>query len=81
MPKLVVDNGRTGWYLRVLDGGIVASGDALSLVDRPYPQWTIEAVNRVAYNHPIGAAAARALSACPLLADAWRSKFRKLLAT
>ncbi len=79
MPQLVIDSGRTGWYLRVLEAGIVSSGDSLELVDKPYPQWTIEAVNDVAYNRdPIDTAAARELSECPLLAEAWRSKFRKL---
>ena len=47
MPKLVVQSGRTGWYLRVLETGDVECGDALTLVDRPFPRWTIDAVNAV----------------------------------
>jgi MOSC domain-containing protein YiiM len=80
MPKLVVQSGRTGWYLRVLDTGDVESGDALTLVERPYPRWTIDAVNSVAYGHGVVAdiEAARELAGCPALAAAWRGKLGKL---
>ena len=47
MPKLVVQSGRTGWYLRVLETGDVECGDTLTLVDRPFARWTIDAVNAV----------------------------------
>ena len=50
MPKLVVQSGRTGWYLRVLETGDVECGDALTLLDRPFSRWTIDAVNAVAYS-------------------------------
>jgi MOSC domain-containing protein YiiM len=78
MPKLVVRNGRTGWYLRVLEPGVVQGGDTLALVERPFAKWTIEAINDVAYNRS-GArdlAAARELSECPALAQAWRDDFK-----
>jgi MOSC domain-containing protein YiiM len=81
MPKLVVKNGRTGWYLRVLATGDVECGDALTLVDRPFPRWTIDAVNAVAYGRG-GTAdieAARDLANCPALAESWRAKFRSLV--
>ena len=50
MPKLVLQSGRTGWYLRVLEEGGVERGDTLALVERPFPRWTIDAVNAVAYS-------------------------------
>jgi len=80
MPKLVIHSGRTGWYLRVLETGTVESGQVLALDDRPYPQWTIEAVNDVAYrrNGTTDVGAARALSTCPALSQAWRADFRDL---
>ena len=49
LPKLVVRSGRSGWYLRVLEGGDVAAGQVLALGDRPYPKWTIDMVNRLTY--------------------------------
>lgn len=80
MPKLVVESGRTGWYLRVIETGDVERGDTLTLIDRPFPQWTINAVNDVAYSR--GGVAdvegARQLSNCSALAEAWRAGFRRV---
>lgn len=36
---------RTGFYLRVLTPGMVQAGDALKLLERPYPTFTIQLVN------------------------------------
>jgi ferredoxin-NADP reductase len=35
---------RTGWYYRVLREGTVNSGDELKLVERKWPEWTIERI-------------------------------------
>src|SRR3546814_12930208 len=37
----VVKTRRTGWYYRVLEPGAVRAGDALDLVERPYPDWPL----------------------------------------
>ena len=78
MPKLVLQSGHTGWYLRVLEPGVVEEGDVLTLSERPFPQWTIDAVNAVAYSRKGEAdvAALRELASCPALAEAWRAGFR-----
>jgi MOSC domain-containing protein YiiM len=82
MPKLVLASGRTGWYLRVLSEGEVEPGDTLTLVERPYPRWTIDAVNAVAYSRGGASdiAALRELATCPALAEAWRGGFRNRVA-
>lgn len=81
MPTLVLQSGRTGWYLRVIETGEVKRGDALALVDRPFPRWTIDAVNTV--KHCFGGAAhieaARELANCPALSESWRGGFKKLV--
>lgn len=81
MPKLVLQGGRTGWYLRVLESGDVESGDTLTLIDRPFARWTIDAVNAVAYSRggAVNVDAARELASCPVLAESWRGGFRKLV--
>ena len=81
MPKLVLESGRTGWYLRVLEGGDVERGDDLTLVERPFPHLTIDTVNVVRHSPggSIDVEAARELANCPALADAWRRGFRKLV--
>jgi len=80
MPKRVVQSGRTGWYLRVLETGDVERGDALTLVERPFPHLTIDAVNAVAYSRggTTDIDAARELASCSALAEAWRGGFRNL---
>jgi MOSC domain-containing protein YiiM len=80
MVKRVVDSGRTGWYLRVLEQGEVEAGDELHLIDRPFAHLTIALANDVMYARvvPERAAHRRAeLAACPALSDAWRSEFRE----
>jgi MOSC domain-containing protein YiiM len=75
LPRLVLKSGRTGWYFRVLQRGMVAAGDELSLADRPCGEWSIARVNQVSYasGRHKDAAARRALAACPPLAHTWRS--------
>lgn len=33
---------RAGWYCRTLQGGVVQAGDALELLERPHPGWTVQ---------------------------------------
>jgi MOSC domain-containing protein YiiM len=42
---LVIGTGYSGWYLSVLREGYVQAGDAITLLDRPNPDWTIRRVN------------------------------------
>ena len=39
--RRVVETGRTGWYMRVLEQGTLQTGDEVTLVDRPNPGQTI----------------------------------------
>jgi MOSC domain-containing protein YiiM len=40
LPRAMTRNGRSGWYYRVLQEGYVRSGDALTLHDRPNPDFS-----------------------------------------
>jgi MOSC domain-containing protein YiiM len=64
--------GRTGWYFRVLTEGYVGPGQALLLLDRPHPAWTIARANHVMHQARRDQEAAAALAACPLLSVTWR---------
>jgi MOSC domain-containing protein YiiM len=65
-----------GWYYRVLEEGAVAAGDALVLVDRPHPDWTVARVIGllIAGDAKHNPAAARDLAALTVLADGWRAR-------
>lgn len=37
MPKAMVRSGRSGWYYRTIEEGVLQAGDSVALVDRPHP--------------------------------------------
>ena len=47
--RLTIQELRTGFYLQVLEAGIVQAGDTWRLVARPHPGVTLKAVNRCVY--------------------------------
>jgi len=82
VPATVVATRRSGWYYRVLEEGHVAAGDALDLLERPLPDWTVERVFALLIG---GAgkrdpAALRVLAAMDALSASWRARAEKLLA-
>jgi MOSC domain-containing protein YiiM len=80
LPGRVVENGRSGWYFRVLHEGIVEAGMPLVLRDRPHPQWTVARANDVLYRGTDDPRATLALAGCPLLSHGWRDYLRSRVA-
>lgn len=80
VPACVVATGRSGWYYRVIESGKLRANDTLELLDRPYPQWTVEHVFRLL----IGGGAkkqpklVRELAALDVLAENWRIRAEDL---
>ena len=72
----IVRTSRTGWYLRVRQEGVVEAGDVWTLLERPYPQWTVEEANRIMYVVKTDRAANLALAACPALSESWSTYLR-----
>jgi MOSC domain-containing protein YiiM len=73
LPARLVRSGRSGWYYRVLQEGIVQAGEAIMLVERPFPEWTITTANQLAYGARLDAERAIRFAECPLLAPEWRN--------
>lgn len=76
----VVTSRRTGWYYRVLEPGAVRAGDALDLVDRPWPGWPLASlfgllIGGEAKDRP---ADLRVLRDVPVLAESWKLRRAKL---
>ncbi|MBY0283635.1 MAG: MOSC domain-containing protein [Sphingomonas sp.] len=42
MPKAMVRSGRSGWYYRTIEEGVLEAGDEVSLVERPHPELAFE---------------------------------------
>ncbi len=68
----VEQTGFTGFYFRVLRHGQVGTGDTLTLLDRPFPLWTIERCNQVMHHPEDDAESAASLASCPLLSSSWK---------
>ena len=66
------ENGRTGWYCRVMKEGYVEAGTSIQLLERPYHQWTISLANHLLYCSTDDFNQMDALADCGLLSDQWR---------
>jgi MOSC domain-containing protein YiiM len=75
LPKLVVQTGRSGWYLRVITTGVIEAGMPIELQERRYPQWTIARANRAMYqsdtDSSISATDFMELASLPEVSAAW----------
>jgi MOSC domain-containing protein YiiM len=71
--RRVFETGRTGWYLRVLDEGVIEAGGAVELVERMYPAWTVARAGRVAMARRANRSAARELSEVGALPQRWKA--------
>ncbi|MEW4530815.1 MOSC domain-containing protein [Maioricimonas sp. JC845] len=76
LPKRVLATGRSGWYFRVLQTGVIEAGCAMTLQERLNPEWTIERVNRVRYGKEASDNEIAALADLPELAASWREAFQ-----
>jgi len=81
MAREVQSAGRTGWYYRVLEPGRVASGDALTLMERPCAEWPLGRVLDLLYRDTLNRAALQALAMLPHCPPAWRPLIERRLAT
>ena len=71
MVKAMVKNGRSGWYLRVLEEGAMAAGDRLILECRPDSAWTVAQVLAASYRSPPDKAELSALANAQGLGKDW----------
>src|SRR5262249_21903532 len=47
MLRAMIRSGRSGWYLRVLEPGLVEAGASVRTIDRLNPSWPIARLNRL----------------------------------
>ncbi|MEO2037869.1 MAG: 3-alpha domain-containing protein, partial [Martelella sp.] len=73
--------GRTGWYYRVLEQGVVATGDRLTLVDRIAPDWTLRRLWRALYVDRLNLDELEGMAALDVLAEGWRKYAVRRLAS
>jgi MOSC domain-containing protein YiiM len=72
LAKQVIVNGKSGWYLRVLEPGELAACEAIELASRPHPTWPVARASRVMHQEKHDLALAAELAALPELSAAWK---------
>jgi MOSC domain-containing protein YiiM len=77
MIDLVHENGRSGWYLRVLEEGYVEAGQAVRLTGRPHPDWSVRRAARAMLNRHKDRDEAHALAPVEALSREWRDRLAK----
>ena len=80
LTALVERSGRTGWYIRVLEEGEVRPGLPLTLLERPYPEWTVARATQVMRGRRQDREAAGELAGCEVLAASWRDRLAEAAA-
>ncbi|MCD0461965.1 MOSC domain-containing protein [Roseiconus lacunae] len=76
IPKLamiVQQNGRTGWYYRVIRTGSIEAGLPVTLIERPFPDLTVAWASRVMYAKPRSTEDDLRLAECEALSESWKT--------
>jgi MOSC domain-containing protein YiiM len=77
LTGLVVRNGRSGWYLRVLEQGWIAAKTPIELIERPNPAWSIARANEIMHHRRMDLVATLELAEVPRLAESWVEELRE----
>lgn len=77
LTGMVVRDGRSGWYLRVIEEGWLAASEAVLLVDRPNPDWPIARANRILHHCKSDLNLTLELADVPRLAASWVEELRE----
>lgn len=78
MALRVQESGRTGWYYRVLEEGVVAAGATLQLVQRNHPDWPLQRLSAVLFDKRVDPHTLRECLALPLPPN-WRRTLERRL--
>lgn len=74
----VQESGRTGWYYRVIEEGMVRAGDPLQLVERAHADWSLSRLSAVLFDRRVEPELLRECLALPLV-PSWRRTLERRL--
>jgi MOSC domain-containing protein YiiM len=77
MAYRVQTTGRTGWYYRVLEPGVVTPGEEIALADRPQPQWPLSRLISLLYDRTTAFDDLAQMAEIEELAHGWRQLARR----
>lgn len=72
MAIRVQKTGRSGWYYRILEEGSAETGDAMILVDRMAPEWTLHRLWHLLYVDTLNYEELALMAEIKHLADGWK---------
>jgi MOSC domain-containing protein YiiM len=78
MARRVQAGGRTGWYYRVLEPGVARAGELLRLVERAWPEWPLQRLNRLLFDRVLAPAQLEPALRLPLV-PSWRKIIERRL--
>jgi len=78
MVKLVVESGRTGFYFRVLEEGLVERGVQIILKERDLYEITLSFANHIFHHDKNNCKGIEKVLAVPSLSESWRQSFQKM---
>lgn len=81
MARLLQETLRTGWYYRVLEEGWLQAGDAITLLERPHPDWPLARLLGVLYHDGLNRGLLEEMATLAPLAESWRTLLHQRLAT
>lgn len=79
MARRVQESGRTGWYYRVLEEGLIETGAVGEIIDRPAESWSLSRLAHILYHDTRNYDALAQMSELDVLAQSWRDLARKRL--
>ncbi len=79
LPKAMVRNGRSGWYYRVLQTGSLAAGDAVTLHERPNPDFPFTRLVAIVGRARPSRDELTRMATMPGLASQWQEAARSML--
>lgn len=71
MARRVQERGRTGWYYRVIEPGVLQADDDVQLVARPHPDWSLQRLIDALYRRMLDIDTLAAMLSLPLT-PSWR---------
>ncbi|MGR5076367.1 MOSC domain-containing protein [Photobacterium swingsii] len=79
LSRYTQDNAKTGWFYRVITQGEIQTGIPISVIERPFPQWTVERVQHYLYHETSNKDATTELANLEPLADEVKNVFKRRL--
>ncbi|QFK73207.1 MOSC domain-containing protein [Pradoshia sp. D12] len=81
LPFWIRASGYSGYYLRVLEEGILTKGSVIEIIDRAPQSITIAYANQIMHHDSSNREAIQSILSVDALSESWKEKFSRVLAS